>query len=156
MGGLLFRLNCAIITLSGKIFCSVGSHAYLYAGRREHEGAMREVHGGIAYGIRKAARALVLLFAFVLLFSLSRQNAQAANILYGNGTISVSDISGDTEDETEGAAPTEAPEPTPVPKPKKQMAAEQYALGVILAGGIAIGMMVAVFFYYTRQNNQRD
>ena len=115
---------------------------------------MREGYGGIAYGIRKAARALVLLFAFVLLFSMSRQQAQAANIYYGNGTITAADLAG--EDEDAEASPTEAPEATPTPKPKKQMAAEQYALGVILAGGIAIGMMVAVFFYYTKQNNQRD
>ena len=61
--------------------------------------------------------------------------------------LSPTPVAEDSTAEGDGA------EPTPTPKPKKQLAAEQYALGVILAGGIALGMMVALFFYYTKQNN---
>ena len=117
---------------------------------------MREGFGRIAYCLSRAARAMALLLALVLVVLLCSERCLAAvpsaRAEYGNGTRK-RETSTPGEDPRSGtrAAPPGPEEPTQ--KPKKQLAAEQYALGVILAGGIAIGMMIALFFYYTKQNN---
>ena len=73
----------------------------------------------------------------------------------GNGTISQEDPVGKTDSSGKAgdASVTKAAEEPQQEKPKKQLAAENFALGVLLAGGIAIGMMIAVFFYYAKNNN---
>lgn len=73
----------------------------------------------------------------------------------GNGTISQEDPAGKTDGSGKAgdASATKAAEEPQQEKSKKQLAAENYALGVLLAGAIAIGMMIAVFFYYAKNNN---
>ena len=39
---------------------------------------------------------------------------------------------------------------------KKHLAAEQYALGVILAGSITIGILIVMYFYWSKRANTRD
>ena len=104
---------------------------------------------------------LVLAFCLIAVFFSGRCKANA--VVVGNGTaefvnrdLIVPDngtVTDEPDEVKEPKATEPAAEPTPTTKPKKQLAAEQYALGVILAGGIAIGMMIALFFYYTKQNN---
>mgnify|MGYP003369567637 CR=1 FL=1 len=124
--------------------------------RRGHEVCMREGFGRIAYCLSRAARAMALLLALVLVVLLCSERCLAAvpsaRAEYGNGTIEPEDIIPEEDPQSVTKAATPGPE-EPTQKPKKQLAAEQYALGVILAGGIAIGMMIALFFYYTKQNN---
>lgn len=125
---------------------------------------MREGFGRFAYCLRGAARvvALVLAFCLIAVFCTGRSKADAETvrgraaeivsrdlIVPGNNT-SVEEPEPAKEKE---AKPTEEPEAEPTPKPNKQLTAEQFALGVILAGGIAIGMMIALFFYYMKQNS---
>ena len=152
-----------------------------FAVRCEHGVVMREGFGRITYCLAGAAAKAMALFFAVAFFALicadrayaSKQDsaevfrrsdvctvaerpAGAGETILrdGNGTFLPDNFTITDSNETEAnVTPTEAVEPTPTPKPKKQLAAEQYALGVILAGGIAIGMMVALFFYYTKQNN---
>lgn len=125
---------------------------------------MREGFGRTAYRHRKAAKAMAVLFAFAFFAVLCSSRCKAAPVdaaagmrnetvlRDSNNTTYIEELT-PTQAADGSTAEGENAEPTPTPKPKKQLAAEQYALGVILAGGIALGMMVALFFYYTKQNN---
>lgn len=125
---------------------------------------MREGFGRTAYCLTRAAKAITILLAFAFFAVLCAERCLAAPIDGGAGKTQVAFESNNTtyvdeltpaitEEAEDKTVAADGAEPTPSPKPKKQLAAEQYALGVILAGGIALGMMVALFFYYTKQNN---
>ena len=140
---------------------------------------MREGFGGIAYRRARVAQAIALLLTlFVLAFSAIGRSRAAGNGTYsndtygngtyngtydgngtyngtydGNGTYSPEDADGEAAGNKKGeSSGSKTSDETQQEKPKKQLAAEQYALGVLLAGAIAIGMMIAVFFYYAKHN----
>lgn len=121
----------------------------------ENQKEIPEANRAICFGVT----ALFVLFA-LLLVCLSSGRAQAAEALparvnfVGTGSVVNADLIY-TEPATATPEPTATPGVTGEPTKReklKTIAAEKYALGVILAGCISIGILIVLFRYWTRRS----
>lgn len=131
---------------------------------------MREVSENrtSTYRTQSAARLLLLALVaavFVRLFA-GDLSAEASFVdIFGGGisennttSANATEIAPKSNSGNETAEPEVTATPTPESDRKgrlKTLAAERYALGVILAGAISIGMLIVLFRYWTRRSGGR-
>ena len=119
----------------------------------ENQKEIPKANRAICFGVT----ALFVLFA-LLLVCVSSGRAQAAEALPARTVAIGSVVNADllyTEPPTATPEPTATPGVTGEPTRReklKTIAAEKYALGVILAGCISIGILIVLFRYWTKRS----